>query len=201
MEISQCTSCDYEMKGISRTCPMCSADMKLVMEDGPRNCPRCHIPLIIHHFNHHDLDTCKECEGMWIEPETFKIVTTEFDVFKDPSSDPNFKKPALPRNEGYLPCANCSQLMVKRQFKRISGVMIDLCIHCGVWLDKGELTNIRNFVASGGLNKAQEAEMSQYKSQTDLRLDSLNKKVKDLEFMDKVMNIYSPKFWAFKKMR
>jgi Zn-finger nucleic acid-binding protein len=53
-------------------------------------------------------------------------------------------------------------MMSRRNFKSISGVLIDSCLHCGVWLDKGELQSIRNFVASGGLDKAQDKKLARH---------------------------------------
>ena len=174
---------------------MCNGGMKLVVEDGPRACPRCKIELNINQFQDHDIDTCPKCEGMWIEPEVFRAMTTEFDVYNDKSANPDYQRPSLPGSESYMPCACCSQLMTKKQFKRISGVMIDLCVHCGVWLDKDELTNIRNFIASGGLDSAQDRQFDRFSSETTQALDKLDTRLSDLEYMDKVMNMYSPRYW------
>ncbi|WP_395344326.1 zf-TFIIB domain-containing protein [Ningiella sp. W23] len=198
MNVSQCSSCKHEIKGISRVCPMCNADVKLVLEDRERNCPRCRIALEIHPFNHHDIDTCAQCGGMWVEPETFRTLTTELDVYKDPKVNPNYERPGLPKGEGYLPCANCSELMVRQHFKGISGVMIDLCAYCGFWLDKDELAQIRDFIASGGLDRAQDKKFERHARTTAHEIDKLNKCVTDLEFMDKMMNRFDSKWWFYK---
>jgi Zn-finger nucleic acid-binding protein len=49
--------------------------------------------------------------------------------------------------------------MVRRNFRRISGVLIDVCRDHGVWLDAGELEQIRCFIANGGLDKSQDREI------------------------------------------
>ncbi|MBW2368887.1 MAG: zf-TFIIB domain-containing protein [Deltaproteobacteria bacterium] len=46
--------------------------------------------------------------------------------------------------------------MVRRNFKKISGVMVDICRDHGVWFDAGELEQIRIFIANGGLDKSQD---------------------------------------------
>ena len=138
---------------------------------------------------------------MWVEPETFRTLTTEFDVYKDPNVDPNYKRPGLPKGEGYLPCACCDQLMSRQHFKGISGVMIDTCIYHGIWLDKGELKQIRDFIASGGLDKAQDTKFNRFENKTNRQLDELNDRVSDLEFMDKMMNRFKGKWWLYKSLR
>jgi len=79
--------------------------------------------------------------------------------------------------------------MSRRNFKSISGVLIDACIHCGVWLDKGELQSIRNFVASGGLDKAQDNKLVKQ----ELELQALDDRISDVELMEKMLNKFSLK--------
>jgi Zn-finger nucleic acid-binding protein len=51
-------------------------------------------------------------------------------------------------------------MMNRQNFARISGVIIDLCRGCGVWLDNQELERILKFVQGGGIERshAMEAE-------------------------------------------
>ena len=46
--------------------------------------------------------------------------------------------------------------MVSRNFGRISGIMIDVCRHHGVWLDAKELEAIVEFIRKGGLEKSRD---------------------------------------------
>jgi Zn-finger nucleic acid-binding protein len=163
--------------------------MKLESSVQERQCPRCQKALDIHQYNSFQLDRCSSCEGLWLEPQEFKILTSEFSVYRDDSSDPNFQRQALPKIEGYLPCACCSKLMVRQNFKGISGVLIDLCIHCGIWLDKGELKQIRSFIASGGLDRAQDKHIEKHSHQ----IQALNDRISDVELMEKMLNKFSVK--------
>lgn len=186
---SQCLSCDHIVKAKVHNCPMCNGGMKISQEDNPKKCPRCAIPLKIEHYRNFELDKCDQCEGIWLAPDEFSVLTSEFDVYRDDKSDPLYARPALKKAENYLPCANCQKMMSRRNFKTISGVLIDSCIHCGVWLDKGELASIRSFVASGGLDKAQDGKIIHQ----ELKLDALNDRVSDLELMEKMLNKFNLK--------
>jgi Zn-finger nucleic acid-binding protein len=71
----------------------------------------------------------------------------------------------------------------------MSGVIIDLCIGCGIWLDKGELKQIRSFIASGGLDKSQDREHEKHTRQIQVIDDRLS----DVESMQKMLHKFSVK--------
>jgi len=168
---------------------MCNGAMKLIQKDSEKKCPRCAIALEVHQYRRFELDKCNQCEGLWLQPEEFSVLTSEFDVYRDDDSNPQYLRPGLPNAENYLPCANCQKMMSRRNFKSISGVLIDSCLHCGVWLDKGELQSIRNFIASGGLDKSQDIKLMKH----ELQMEALDDRISDLELMNKLLNKYNPK--------
>jgi Zn-finger nucleic acid-binding protein len=51
----------------------------------------------------------------------------------------------------YLRCPECSQPMMRMNFGRRSGVILDACKRHGTWFDAGELERVRDFVCAGGL--------------------------------------------------
>ncbi|MCJ8318057.1 MAG: zf-TFIIB domain-containing protein [Colwellia sp.] len=163
--------------------------MKLEIENKNRQCPRCKEALTAFQFNHYQLDRCSCCEGLWLEPDKFKVLTSEFDVYRDDNSDPLFIRKPTPKAEGYLPCACCSKLMTRQNFKDISGVIIDLCIACGIWLDKNELKQIRSFVASGGLGRSQDRQLDKQSQQ----IQALDDRLSDVELMEKMLHKFSVK--------
>jgi len=191
---SQCSSCNHIVKAKALTCPMCNGGMKLMQEDKSKHCPRCAIQLEVHHYRNYELDKCNQCEGLWLQPDEFAVLTSEFDVYRDDESNPQYLRPGLPETENYLPCASCKKMMSRRNFKSISGVLIDSCLHCGVWLDKSELQSIRNFVASGGLDKAQDNKLVRH----ELELQALDDRISDVELMEKMLNKYSLKRMFFR---
>jgi Zn-finger nucleic acid-binding protein len=54
----------------------------------------------------------------------------------------------------YRRCPLCKAHMARRNFQRISGVVVDRCHEHGTWLDADELPRIAAFVSEGGLVKA-----------------------------------------------
>lgn len=44
--------------------------------------------------------------------------------------------------------------MVRTNFERISGVLLDRCLPHGIWVDRGELQKIAEFLATGGEEEA-----------------------------------------------
>ena len=194
MASSQCSSCNHIVKTTIRHCPMCNGSMKSVQQSKIKSCPRCTTKLDEFIYRNYELDRCNTCEGIWLQPEEFSVLTSEFDVYRDDNSDPLYLRPGLPRSESYLPCANCKKMMSRRNFKSISGVLIDSCINCGIWLDKGELEFIRNFVASGGLDKSQDNKLVKH----ELQIEALDDRISDVELMQKMLNKYSFKRIFFK---
>ena len=60
------------------------------------------------------------------------------------------------RGRVYVKCPVCETLMNRRQYASGAQVVIDWCKHHGVWFDAGELSRVLDFVATGGLARAQE---------------------------------------------
>ncbi|MGC4068034.1 MAG: hypothetical protein QM784_25975 [Polyangiaceae bacterium] len=56
----------------------------------------------------------------------------------------------------YRPCPVCRELMLRRNFGKVSGIIVDVCSIHGTWFDCGELARILSFVTHGGLELAQE---------------------------------------------
>src|SRR5690606_9632433 len=54
----------------------------------------------------------------------------------------------------YRRCAVCNELMMRRNFGRVSGVVVDECGRHGSYFDAGELEDVLAFVRSGGLHAA-----------------------------------------------
>lgn len=50
----------------------------------------------------------------------------------------------------YLKCPACEGPMVRKNFAKVSGVIVDECLRHGTWYDAGELPAILAFLRQGG---------------------------------------------------
>jgi Zn-finger nucleic acid-binding protein len=113
---------------------------------------------------------CQRCAGLWLGNEAFKHLTdqaaaeglnVENRQRPQTARPPQVDTPPPDGGVRYRACAVCNQLMVKRNFGRHSGVVIDVCGRHGVWLDADELPRIIDWIHAGGLAQANEEEVSQ----------------------------------------
>jgi Zn-finger nucleic acid-binding protein len=71
------------------------------------------------------------------------------------------RQPLAAERVRYLPCAECRQLMVRRNFGGASGVILDVCGRHGLWFDHGETEKVLEFVRGGGLAREKSRELEQ----------------------------------------
>lgn len=104
------------------------------------NCPKCKVKMKQIYITRPDtvvlVDSCRECEGYWFDREELEKVldfeTMRMDLEFDPSPD----------HEAVFPCPRCQGEMETMILYHIN---VDICRACsGIWLDKGELKEIRN---------------------------------------------------------
>jgi Zn-finger nucleic acid-binding protein len=186
-----CPYCGHQTNGLVRICPVCGGEIVQKPAKDALSCPRCGNALENFDYRGHRLEKCPVCKGLWIHNQDFEKLTSERDIYRDEAVPSEFSRKPPPHEEGYLKCACCGKRMNRFNFKRISGVVIDWCRDCGWWLDAGELESIRAFIASGGLEKAQDKEIA--RANDEIR--DLAGKVDHLEFMQKLLHR-----WNFKRL-
>ena len=86
--------------------------------------------------------------------------------------------------------------MARKVFRKISGVLINTCRDHGVWLDPGELVQIRCFIANGGLQDYQDREIMKNKEE----IQHLASKLDDVKFMQRVLHFWNIKYWIFRNL-
>jgi Zn-finger nucleic acid-binding protein len=62
----------------------------------------------------------------------------------------------------YIPCPFCRDLMLRHNFGKVSGIIVDDCAKHGTWFDVGELARVLSFVGAGGLQRTAEVEAEQH---------------------------------------
>ena len=172
-------------------CPFCGGENP--REESPSQaleCPRCHATLNRESYRDEDLDICSECAGFWMDTNEFHNLSSERDVYNDDTIPHRFRKSPVRAKDAYLPCPVCGDLMSRKNFKTISGVLIDICRHHGVWLDAGELYQIRCFIANGGLQEYQDKRIEANQE----KIKAVADKLSGVEFTQWFLNKWKLKY-------
>lgn len=76
----------------------------------------------------------------------------------------------------YLSCPTCGGPMVRKNFERVSGVMVDVCTRHGTWFDANELEQALVFLHQGGADKRRRFEDGER-----AHIDEQKQKIRDIE--------------------
>lgn len=186
-----CQHCNGKVNSKIRYCPHCGGENLRKATNAILDCPQCKCELEESEYRGSKIDICPQCKGLWLDTNEFDFHISERDTFSDDTISKTYSKPALPKKSEYVKCARCSAVMVQKNFRRISGVIIDICRDHGAWLDAGELEQIRCFIANGGLNKSQDKSILENK----MEISKVAREVKDLRTCFKIINK-----WNFKRI-
>ena len=102
------------------------------------------------------IDTCAGCGGIWYDRGELKAHVTEARAnglrsIRRPTG------PATAERAQYLPCPRCTKPMLPKAYRRVSGIVVDICGPHGVFADAGELAQIIRFLADGGEQREEDA--------------------------------------------
>jgi len=194
MKIVECPHCGKKMNIRSAVCPHCGGERSSrARKDLTPLCPRCRVRLDHYEYRKRDLDLCPQCGGVWLDRGEFRDLTRESDVYESQSAPKGYVRGPTTDKVEYIGCVRCDALMNRKNFARVSGVIIDECKSHGVWLDGGELDRIRCFIADGGLERAQDRQID--KNRQALR--ELASKVNSVKFTQRMIHFWNPKRWFF----
>jgi Zn-finger nucleic acid-binding protein len=156
-----CPNCLARVSDRARYCHHCAALLIAEAVAGDETalcCPVCGPEYLL--TSRHVRDTriqvmeCQKCGGFWIGLETFDMLLDR-EAQRPQSAAPAASPPlAPPARSPYRPCAVCGELMVRRNFGRSSGVIVDLCGSHGIWFDAQELAHVLRWIRSGNLEAA-----------------------------------------------
>lgn len=191
MNLVACKRCKKMISVKTTLCPHCNMIKQAPSTKEKALCPECKVALVSNIYRKRKIDVCPTCQGIWLDTLDFQHLTCEKDVYNDPDIDPDFAREALIPKVGYRECVRCEQMMNRVNFRNMSGVVIDICSPHGIWLDKGELKAMRNFIATGGLDKSQDMEIFKNKD----KIERLSDSISDVEYMQRVLHM-----WSFKRI-
>ncbi|MFQ5882792.1 MAG: zf-TFIIB domain-containing protein [Candidatus Methylomirabilales bacterium] len=195
----RCEHCGKRINVKYRTCPFCAGSIKDRLVPRPAVCPRCKVPLKIHipHDDREEYDICARCGGLWLDRAEFHRATRKRNVYRHTEKKGEYLRGPLRDPLRYIPCVRCGKVMNRKNFARISGVIIDECRWHGIWLDSGELEKIRHFIADGGLERSRDREIEKVR----VELKELATKVNQVGFTHKLIHFWNPKRWLFSGFR
>jgi Zn-finger nucleic acid-binding protein len=163
LQTAACPKCLGMMFAGTKFCPHCGAEATPVeVGDGlTGSCPRCAEWLTEVRVAGSRLEECTRCGGLWMPVATFNHVC--FNAEAQAAATGMVLPPQAPvdPHQMYLKCPTCGDLMNRTIYARKSGVITNVCRKHGIWLDRGQLPRIIEFVRTGGLERARSAEMEE----------------------------------------
>lgn len=156
-----CPKCLSRVSDRGRFCHNCGTRLSAQMVAGEisqLHCPACsgHHALVSRQLGRDSVPAfeCKFCGGLWLRLETLERLAERAAseaVFDAPPSRKN-RSAASKQQTGslYRPCAHCRKLMVRRNYGRRSGTIVDICRDHGVWFDCDELSQVLTWIRDGG---------------------------------------------------
>lgn len=147
-------------------CPACKPETTLVS----RLLSPSQIPLL----------ECQRCAGLWVDRAVFERLLEQAhaarmnDDLQSSNSKPMHPEPQHGESPPhfYRPCPVCRKLMLRNNFGRISGILLDSCREHGLWFDASELESLLRWIRSGGGQRSrrrQEEESRQVERDVRLR--------------------------------
>ncbi|HQR44515.1 MAG TPA: zinc ribbon domain-containing protein [Thermoanaerobaculia bacterium] len=160
----RCADCFTLNPRDAEKCSRCGADLpseSLSVSAAGKLCPECRVPLVGRKTGVLGYAECARCGGLFLSNEVFDRVVEGADARAttralDGEAPPGPEK--LPKRFHYRKCPFCPGLMTRRNYGAGSGVILDLCGKHGVFLDRGELTAIVDFLENGGRDRTMRRE-------------------------------------------
>ncbi len=190
-----CEHCGKKINVKYRTCPFCAGRIEDRLAPRTAVCPRCEVSLKIYitQDDHEEYDICPRCSGLWLDRTEFHQATRRERAYRHSKEKGEYLRGPLRDPLKYIPCVRCGKAMNRKNFARISGVIIDECSSHGIWLDSGELEKIRHFIADGGLEESRDREIEKVR----LELRELATRVNQSAFTQRLIHFWNPRRWLF----
>ena len=102
------------------------------------------------------VNECPGCHGLWVSGDHFDALVKRAAQSARAARTRGRGRRASPRGNPlaahvrYRRCPECDQFMLRTNYKRSSGVILDECRAHGTWLDADELEQVAGFILAGG---------------------------------------------------
>lgn len=147
----------------SALCTGCGRELGLepVGEPDAFSCPDCKLPFQLFRGGPGALHDCERCGGQFVDHALLKDLLDQRELYGKVAPRPPPRRNPLATPLRYIPCPICAEIMLRRNFGRSSGVIVDICSRHGMWFDRGELPAVLEFVEAGGLELARLRELDE----------------------------------------
>ena len=175
--MQKCKHCSAPLPKDSIICQYCGVRADIEIQIKPKNfklpkskriCPDCLVGLDsidIGKNSRFIIEKCERCYGLFFDNNELERLLEESKV---KSYWINYKKlhsllqyPLHKDVVKYRKCPECNKLMQRENFMGRSGVIMDACVDHGVWLDAGELKQIKDWIKLGGRQNTKKNELDQ----------------------------------------
>ncbi len=177
--LKACPSCLARVFLGHKFCPECGGGLEVAT--GPRvarRCPRCVVALSVRELDELHLDDCHQCGGTFVDRAALEQLLTDRRGVRAESVlgayDTGGDGPLpVPPGAVYVKCPDCTTVMNRKMFAQGAKVIVDVCRAHGTWFDQHELPRIIRFVMSGGLERAEKAQLEQAREQVKREMSRL----------------------------
>jgi len=142
-------------------CRGCGLEVGLAVAaaDSEQTCPDCKVALTTFKAGVGQLQACDRCGGQMVTHGLLRALLEQREVLGNAVPSPAEAQRSNPLNDPvrYRSCPSCQQLMNRKNFGGISGIIVDVCTRHGTFFDAGELPRVLEFVRRGGLVQARAA--------------------------------------------
>jgi len=167
-----CPHCLIRIPAGSRFCVRCAKPVKGAVQEGElpeeRLCPRCEVQMVGGKIGDFPVMECNSCAGMFVPHETFEMIQDHSQRVIESGRRHRQPQAVIEETISYVRCPVCLNMMNRKNFAGVSGVILDVCGDHGIWFDPGEMDKIMDFIAKGGLQKARAKDAEREKYYRDL---------------------------------
>jgi Zn-finger nucleic acid-binding protein len=157
-----CPECFARNADQSRFCVACGvafAPQPLPCDGRELPCPACDTRMPPSQVAGIAVNECPGCHGIWVAGDHFDALVKRAAKRREersPTADAprHARGNPLERGVRYRRCPECDQFMLRSNYKRSSGVILDECRAHGTWLDADELEQVAGFILAGGRTSA-----------------------------------------------
>lgn len=159
----RCAECYQMNPPANALCSGCGRELGLepLGEPGVYSCPDCRVPFQLFRGAPGTLHDCARCGGQFVEHALLKDLLEQRELYGKVAPRPPPRHNPLSTPLRYVACPLCAEIMLRKNFGRSSGVIVDVCSKDGIWFDRGELPRVLEFVEAGGLELLRRRELEE----------------------------------------